>query len=529
LRAVVLLLATAFLQLEVRAAGIDAAKLFALTPLEREAESLEAAGEWAKASECYARILSEDRDQPALKERYQYCLRRAQLVRRHADSTYLEQIAKLSLDECLQVYVEVLSRLQSFYVEREKVEPVMLFRRGLEELRFALSEKGVRQTQGVHADAETVEDFREQLDSTWKALPIRRMEDARLQVRRLASVAHDVLGLRPGLVVFEMAAGACSGLDEYTYFLTPGQFRELNESWKGEVLGIGVEVVVRDEKVVIAQVVPGSAGDQKGLKAGEQIVRVGNKLTSGMLAEAVAELLKGEADTTVVLEVVAAGQTKSREVELKRQVVHVPSLSEPRFLDDQLAIGYLQLVTFQETTVRELDLAILKLQQAGMRALILDLRGNQGGLFEVAIQVVERFISAGVIVSTHGQVREYNMTYRAHGSSILTVPLVVLIDGETASAAEMVAGALKDHQRGKLVGRTTFGKGSIQRVQGLSAIPAGIRMTVARFYSPRGLAYSETGVSPHLLVDLPDMPVEFEQDAQVHKALEIARALAMSR
>jgi carboxyl-terminal processing protease len=514
---------------QVRGAASDPVRPNGVAQLRLEARRLEAVGEWAKAGERYAQLLNQDRNQPELKERHQYCLRRAQLVRRHGDSTYRDQLGNLSLEESLQAYGEVLTRLQTYYVEREKVEAATLFRQGLEELRFALDEEVFRRAHLAHARTETVRDFQSQLQSIWGKKSIRRLEEAKAQVRLLAQAAYETLALSPGAVVLEMAAGACAGLDEYTHFLTPAQFNELNASWKGEFVGIGIEVALVDDKLVVSQVLRGSSADLRGLKGGDRILRIGTTAAANLPAEAALELLKGQADTTIEVEILATGETRPRVLELKRQLVTLPSLSEPRFLDDQLGIGYLQLVTFQETTLAELDKAILNLQAAEMRALILDLRGNEGGLFEVAVQVVERFVSAGVIVSTHGQVREYNATYRAHGSSVLAVPLVVLVDGDTASSAEMVAGALKDHQRGTLVGRTTFGKGSIQRVGGLSAIPGGIRMTVAKFFSPRGLGYSDIGVSPHLVVEPSTLPMSLEQDAQVQRALDVARALAMSR
>ena len=247
-----------------------------------------------------------------------------------------------------------------------------------------------------------------------------------------------------------------------------------------------------------------------------------------MAAAAANDMLKGEAGSKVELEV-ANGDKRPRVVQLKRELVRAPSVSDPRFLEERSGIGYLRILGFQEATVQELDLAITKLQVAGMKTLILDLRGNPGGLFDVALQVAERFLSSGVIVATHGQYFRYSQTYEAHGMNSLAVPLVVLVDGETASSAEMLASAIKDNQRGTLVGKTTFGKGCIQRIHKLTTAPAGIRMTVAKFYSPRGLDYSGSGVSPNLDVPTSDLPPELEQDAQIQAALDVARSLAMGR
>jgi carboxyl-terminal processing protease len=249
---------------------------------------------------------------------------------------------------------------------------------------------------------------------------------------------------------------------------------------------------------------------------------------AGLPTEVAAELLRGEAGTALDLEVRTVDQP-ARVLRLKRQAVSVPSVSEPRVLDERSGIAYLQLLAFQETTVPELDLAIAKLQALGMRVLVLDLRGNAGGLFETAVQVVERFLSSGIIVSTHGQLRDYNVTYQAHGMSVVAVPLVVLVDGETASSAELVAGALKDNQRGTLVGQTTFGKGSVQKVRKLHTGPGGLRVTVARFYSPAGQPYCGTGILPDYPVRRLDAPVDLERDGQVQAALDVARRLMMDR
>jgi carboxyl-terminal processing protease len=200
-------------------------------------------------------------------------------------------------------------------------------------------------------------------------------------------------------------------------------------------------------------------------------------------------------------------------------------------VDERLGVGYVRIDGFQETTVGELDEAIAQMQMAGMKVLVLDLRGNEGGLFEVAVQVAERFVSAGLIVSTHGPaaLREFNRYYYSRGLNFLTIPLVILVDGETASAAELVAGAMKEHQRGMLVGETTFGKGCMQKVLHLSNSSAGVRLTVAKFYSPRGHAYTPNGIAPDLRASRPETMADFDQDPQLQTALEMARPLALAR
>jgi carboxyl-terminal processing protease len=500
--------------------------------LRAKAEQCEKRSQWTEARKVWEQILIQDRNTPGAREHYLFCLRRAQQVVRHADATYRQQAQSLSLQEVLQVYGEILARLKAEYVDHERVEISLLFNQGLEEFRLVLGDETFRQTylSGVPADA--IRAFQSQLQSDWNEFLVRRPEDAQAQAREIAFAAHKRLGLRPTLVVLEFACGACNSLDEYTSYLTPAQFNELNASWKGEAVGIGIEVAPDNQKqLAVVHVIPGGPAHLKGnLKAGDRILRIGNRDATNLAAEAAAEMLKGEVDTDVELVVLSPGDPRPHLVTLRRQTIRMPSVSSPHFLDMQQAIGYLQLVSFQESTPAELDDAILKLQTAGMKVLILDLRGNAGGLFEEARQVVERFMSSGIIVSTQGQVLEYNATYYAHGMNALTVPLVVLVDGETASCAEMVAGALKDNLRGRLVGKTTFGKGSIQKVRKLNTLPpAGLRMTVAKFYSPRGQPYSGLGVAPHLDVAGSDMTLDPEQDPQVQAALDVARSLVMGR
>ncbi len=210
---------------------------------------------------------------------------------------------------------------------------------------------------------------------------------------------------------------------------------------------------------------------------------------------------------------------------LTRQAFFVPSVVDLQMLDEQIGIGYFQLVGFQESTVAEMDEAVQQLQMQGMKVLILDLRGNPGGLFQTAVHVAERFITAGVIVATESQISTYNKTYTANNLNAWKVPLVLLIDGDTASAAEIIAGAFKDHRRATLVGQTTFGKGSIQYVVELTSVPAGIKITQARFFSPTGHFYGKGGVSPHMSVERTSM-MAFDE-AQLQAAVQAAQRLVM--
>jgi carboxyl-terminal processing protease len=189
-------------------------------------------------------------------------------------------------------------------------------------------------------------------------------------------------------------------------------------------------------------------------------------------------------------------------VVLVRRAVQVRSIPRVELIDRKLGIGYIHLAGFQKSTAAELDAALKKLQQQKARALILDVRGNPGGLLTAAVEVLDRFISDGILVSTKGRTGDQNWTYRAHRDRTLDIPLVLLTDSDSASASEIVAGAIRDHKRGTIVGRKTFGKWSVQSIFNIGH-ENGLRLTTAKFYSPDGRTHSKVGVQPDVPVEIP--------------------------
>jgi carboxyl-terminal processing protease len=218
----------------------------------------------------------------------------------------------------------------------------------------------------------------------------------------------------------------------------------------------------------------------------------------------------------------------ARIVKVQRGRVPIRSVEEPLFIAtpgdemDKSAIGYIRINSFSDTTPQDLKSAILRLQSSGMEVLILDLRGNPGGSFPAGEKVAELFLTEGVIVYKQGRLKEES--HKAQNPDAFTMPLVVLVDGETASAAEVVAGALKENNRARLVGQTTFGKGSIQTMIQFDKVPAGMRITVAHFLSPSNQPYHGQGVAPHRVVELNG----FSADTQLLVAQEEALALGAS-
>jgi C-terminal processing protease CtpA/Prc len=446
--------------------------------LRQEAEELEKKGEWERAGEIYWRIFSQDQQSPVVRQKLLLCMRHVQQARRHQDPAYREQVRALSFSKSLKGYAEALQKLQANYVDRDKVTILPLFQHGLDEFIFALNEPVFRQQYLVGVDNATIESFAIRLKDEWTMTSLKNLTEVAQAVREIALLAQKSLGLRPGITVMEFVCGACNALDERTSYLPP---TEEQITAAGQLTALGMSVSANmDGQLVIDHVVPGSWAAHAELKEGEQI-RLSRKPNEN-------------GDTDQWTDMVVTGRQSKRTLHLPADL---PSIFEAQMLD--AGIGYLRLASFQKNTANELSERIFDLNMAGMRVLVLDLRGNPGGLFPVAVQVAERFLPGGIIVTTQGQAGPYNRTYESQsGMTAYHFPLILLVDGDTASAAELLAGALKENQRAFLIGQRTYGKGTVQTVMQLSST-GGMRLTLARFFSPRGEPYTGLGVAPHIV------------------------------
>jgi carboxyl-terminal processing protease len=488
-----------------------------LEGLRQKALDSEKKGQWTAACDCYDKILKVDRTQADIRERYQVCLRHAQQLRRHRDPS-LRALFRQPFTDALNAYEEVLHTLQGNYVEKDRIRLGLLFHAGLQELRFALEDDAFLQEQLPDVSLDKIRAFAAQLEQ-WPERDFARRAEVREQVRGVCLAGLDAVGLNPSAVIVEFAAGACTALDEYTAYLTPAQLNYVQASLKGEYVGVGLEVGLAEQKLVVAGVLPGSPAAEKGLKPGDRILRIDGQPAENQPPEVAMARLLGKVGSALELEVLPAGDTAALKIRLVRQLVLVPSVERSPMPQD--GVGYVRIVSFQDSTVQELKDAVLHLQTAGMKVLVLDVRGNGGGSFPAAVQVAEMFLTDGTIVSTDSQIKRFRNTFKSHNPNAWTMPLVLLIDADTASAAEVLAGALKENARATLVGSTTFGKGCVQCVLPLDRAPAGIKITVMKFFSPTNQPYSGRGVSPHVVVDVNVM------DAQRNAAWQQARQMAM--
>lgn len=310
------------------------------------------------------------------------------------------------------------------------------------------------------------------------------------------------LGLDATPVIMEYVFGACNSLDEYSSYLTPGRRRDLFDNIAGEFVGIGVEMKGDMGKGLrLMNVLPESPAEEGGCRAGDFITAIDGVDCRNMSIDEAASIMQGQSGSRVRLQLTSpTGDV--RDTTLVRRAVKVKSIPVAKIVDTVNGVGYIKMTGFQKNTTEELDAALFKLHREGMRALIWDLRGNPGGLLDVAVEVLDRFIADGVLVSTKGRTSDSNSSYSARREGTWSMPLVVLVDGDSASASEIVAGAIHDHRRGELVGRKTYGKWSVQTIH-MGRGETGLRLTTAKFYSPTGNTFGKIGFPPDVVVPEP--------------------------
>jgi carboxyl-terminal processing protease len=503
--------------------------------LRSHGQACERRGDWLAACRWYQEALRSDRDQPEVRAAYQRCLRRYQIVRRHRDTSYRQVVTRLAPGQALDVYEQVLATVAAAYVDRAKAQMSALFNQGLQELRYALDETVFVQEYFSGVSPPILAAFRERLGA-WEDRKVQTGREAREQVLAVVRAGQQVgLPSEPGVITviaLEFAAGACNALDEYTLFLTPGSYGEAQAAFHGRMVGVGLELAVVDQHVEVSRVYPRGPAREAGISRHDRVVSINRQDVDKLPPDAVAELLRGEPGTTVRLELRSPGLDEPRVVELVRRAVTAPSVefdvqTVMTEASEMVPVGILRISSFGENTVQEVKEALASLQTEGMKVLILDLRGNPGGRFKSAVQVAALFLGEGVVVITQGQHPDYNnKAHRVNVPNPVSVPMVVLIDGDTASAAEVLAGALKEHRRATLVGQATFGKGSIQCLirldrPPLDKSPGGIRITVARIYTPANQSYNGVGISP-------DVPLTSEGDPVVAEARKLLLGMLKS-
>ena len=304
--------------------------------------------------------------------------------------------------------------------------------------------------------------------------------------------------------------GMLTNLDPHSDYLLPEDFSDLQENTTGKFGGLGIEVGVEDGYIKVISPIDDTPAEEAGIKAGDLIVILDGEPVRDMSLSAAVERMRGEPGTDITLSIRREGEQEFLEFTLTRAEIKVASVRGESL---SKGIGYLRVTQFQEKSGQELNKAIKKLQKKDgeLSGLVLDLRNNPGGVLDAAVEISDAFLDSGLIVYTEGRIEESDLRYSAtHNTIASEIPLVVLINGGSASASEIVAGALQDHNRAVILGTQSFGKGSVQSVLPIAGNKA-IKLTTARYFTPSGRSIQAQGIKPDVLVEQSEV-TSFEQN-----------------
>ena len=303
----------------------------------------------------------------------------------------------------------------------------------------------------------------------------------------------------------KMVRGAIKGmlrtLDPHSSFMDPDMYKEMQIDTTGEFQGVGITIGIRENILTVIAPIDDTPAFRAGILAGDKIVKIEDKPTKDMSLMEAVKLMRGPKGTKVTITIARKGVDKPLDFTITRDVIPLISV-KTKELDD--GIGYIRITQFQKKTRDEFNNALRKVRKGrkdSFKGLIIDLRNNPGGLLMSAIDIANRFISSGPIVSTKGRLKNQNYSYNAQKKGTEPdYPIVVLVNGGSASASEIVAGALQDDKRAIIIGTTTFGKGSVQTIYRLSD-GAGMKVTTAKYYTPSGRSIQNTGIEPDIVVE----------------------------
>ncbi len=320
-------------------------------------------------------------------------------------------------------------------------------------------------------------------------------------------------------LIYGAVKGMLDTLDPHTAFMTPETFKEMQVETSGSFGGLGIEITVKDRMLTVVAPIDGTPADRAGIQPGDRIVKIEGQLTKDLTLMDAVRKLRGPKGSKVTIGILREGTLEPFEVTLVRETIEVRSV---RSKDLGEGIFYVRLSQFQERTGKDLDKALEQAQKAVATALILDLRNDPGGLLNQAVAVSDMFLDKDqLIVYTQGRLKNQDLRFTAeHSTGYPKWPMVVLVNGGSASASEIVAGALQDWKRAVILGTKTFGKGSVQTVIPLSD-GSGLRLTTSKYFTPRGRSIHGIGITPDIVVE----PVKPEVMAQRQRE-EDARRLA---
>ncbi len=340
----------------------------------------------------------------------------------------------------------------------------------------------------------------------------------------------------PKELIYNAIKGTLRGLDPHSSFLDPDSHKEMQVETSGSFGGLGIEITLKDDILTVVSPIEGTPAYQAGLQTGDRIIKIDGLTTKDMQLPDAVKRMRGKPGSKVTISVMREGWSEPKDFDITREQIRVHSVRSQELPN---GIGYVKLRQFQEQSPHDLQEALDKFEKDGMKGLVLDLRNDPGGLLTAAVEVSEKFIDDGkLVVYTEGRVRNQNMRFTAHAKKPITdLPMVVLVNQGSASASEIVSGALQDWGRAMIVGTQTFGKGTVQTIIPLSD-GSGLRLTTAKYFTPKGRSIHGKGITPDIVVEAPKEPAgkdrplpsvnpmdDLNKDVQLQRALDVLKTM----
>ncbi|MFA5577378.1 MAG: S41 family peptidase [Tissierellaceae bacterium] len=311
--------------------------------------------------------------------------------------------------------------------------------------------------------------------------------------------------------------------DPYSNYMTEDEYNSLIEQTSGVYAGIGIVVTPgEDNLITVVSPIEGTPGERAGIRSGDKIISVDGKEFAGENMEDAVKVMKGDPNTQVILTIMRKNRSGANEIfdlEITREIIRLITVKS-NIIDED--IGYIKIVSFDDLTYKDFKSELDKLGRKNIKGLIIDLRNNPGGLLDVTAQIADELLGEGDIVYT--ETKDGKREYLRSKKSMVTYPLAVLVNEGSASASEILAGAIKDHERGSLIGTTTFGKGVVQRIKDLGD-GTGLKLTISEYFTPNGTNIHGIGIEPDIVVELPEDVMEIgveniEEDTQLRRAID---------
>ncbi|MDG1893522.1 MAG: S41 family peptidase [Fuerstiella sp.] len=449
---------------------------------------------------------------------------------RYGDPVNVRAARSMSSSQALAVYREVSQQTDQRHLEPSSYD--LRIRRGLRNLALALDNPTFTQALGLQGDSFRVSGFRSTLSRMEDSMRVTNYNDAQQIVQTVMREAQSVPGLTANIVAFEFTSATIDTLDKFSALEPnePGRGASLDleraektrsAMLESEIVGVGVEVKMHDNGLLVIRALRGGPAAEAGLQAGDILTAINGRSISGMSMANSVDLMKGVAGSRIQMRISRNG-SRGRNVTLTRRRIRIYTVNDVKILAGTEKVAYMNLSQFGQKSTEEVDQALQQLYNSGMKSLILDLRGNPGGLLNVCVDITNRFLPCGTIVSTKGRLSADNMLETATYSRTWSTPLVVLVDGDSASASEIFAAAVQDNRRGIVIGEKSYGKGTVQTHFPLQSIGGNLRLTTARFYSPGGRPMSGQGVTPDVRIVDEDGPAN--GDRVLAEAMKIAQS-----